>query len=389
SQVSTDVHIGLGGPPAEQVDAIEVRWKDGTLQRSEAVEAQRLVIIRRGPESPEGRDLPRWSAPSDPGGRPARAWVSDLVRVTRTPSALSLPPGTPMVVRVHADPPPAPPLGATVDGSPGVSFVGVRVVDAYLRTGDPAEGDLDGRSAVLLEPELFAEALGAGPTATIVTRDDGAPLRIFRGPTRPADVQAFCELGRHEPAHRHLLLEHGRLAVEEARYRDGAALFERATRDDATLRAQHAYAFEGLGRAYVLLGRLDLAESAYRRAVGLDPDYAAGWFNLAATFSQQGRFTEALPALAEVRRIEGDTRRVLGSLAEARSGDGDLEGASAAAEQWLRSAPADVAMLILAGKLRARRSDWEAAIPLLERAARIDPGNAEARAALTEARRRR
>ena len=46
-------------------------------------------------------------------------------------------------------------------------------------------------------------------------------------------------------------------------------------------------------------------------------------------------------------------------------------------------------MLILAGKLRARRSDWEAAIPLLERAARIDPGNAEARAALTEARRRR
>ena len=79
------------------------------------------------------------------------------------------------------------------------------------------------------------------------------------------------------------------------------------------------------------------------------------------------------------------TRETLSS----RSGDGDLEGASAAAEQWLRSAPADVAMLILAGKLRARRSDWEAAIPLLERAARIDPGNAEARAALTEARRRR
>ncbi|MEE2940163.1 MAG: tetratricopeptide repeat protein, partial [Planctomycetota bacterium] len=345
--------------------------------------------IRRGQEAPEVRDLPRWSAPSAPVSRPADAWVSELVRVTRTPSALSLPPGTPMVVRVHADPPPAPPLGATVDGSPAVGFGGVRVVDAFLRTGDPAERDLDGRAAVLLEPELFAEALGAGPVATIVTGDDGDPLRIFRGPTRPADVKAFCELSRHEPAHRHLLLEHGRLAVDEARYRDGAALFERATGDDATWRAQHAYAFEGLGRAYVLLGRLDLAERAYRRAVELDPDYAAGWFNLAATFSQQGRFAEALPALAEVQRVEGATRRVLGSLAEARSGDGDLEGASAAAEEWLRKSPADLAMRVLAGKLRARQSDWEAAIAHLERAVQIDPGHAEARAALTEARRRR
>ena len=389
SQVSTDIHVGLGVSPAERIDAVEVRWKDGSQQRVEAVEAQRLVTIRRGQEAPEVRDLPRWTAPPDPGGRPASAWVSDLVRVTRTPSALSLPPGTPMVVRVHSDPPPVPELGATVDGSPGVGFGGVRVVDAFLRTGAPTETDLDGRSAVLLEPELFAEALGAGPMATIVTGDDGTPLRIFRGPTRPADVKAFCELARHEPAHRHLLLEHGRLAVDEARYRDGAALFERATRDDRTLRAQHAYAFEGLGRARVLLGRLDLAEAAYRRAVALDPDYAAGWFNLAATFSQQGRFADALPALAEVRRIEGDTRRVLGSLAEARSGDGDLEGASVAAEKWLRSAPADVAMLVLAGKLRARQSDWAAAIAHLEQAVQIAPGNAEARAALTEARRRR
>ena len=387
SQVSTDVHVGLGGSPADRIDTIEVRWKDGTVERLEAVEAQRLVTIRRGQVAPEMRDLPRWTAPS--GDRSATAWVSDLVRATRTPSALSLPPGTPMVVRVHADAPPAPPLGATVDGTPEVSFAGVRVVDAFLRTDASVEGNLDGRSAVLLEPELFAEALGAGPTATIVTGDDGSPMRVFRGPTLPADVKAFCELARHEPAYRHLLLEHGRLAVDESRYRDGAALFERATRDDGTLRAQHAYAFEGLGRARVLLGRIDLAEAAYRRAVALDPDYAAGWFNLAATFSQQGRFAEALPALAEVRRIEGDTRRVLGSLAEARSGDGDLVGASAAAEEWLGTAPADVTMLVLAGKLRARRSDWEAAIAHLERALQIEPGNAEARAALSEARRRR
>ena len=106
-------------------------------------------------------------------------------------------------------------------------------------------------------------------------------------------------------------------------------------------------------------------------------------------YQAQGRFAEALPALAEVQRIEGDTRRVLGSLAEARSGDGDLDGAADAAEAWLQNAPADVAMLVLAGKLRARQSNWEAAIAHLERAAQIDPSNAEARAALTEARRRR
>lgn len=388
SQVSTDVHVGLGGPPTKTVETIEVRWKDGEVQRFEGVPAQKLALLRRGAAQAEVRELPRWDTPTPVEARPALQWVNQLARAARTPRALNLPEGTPMVIRVHADPPPAPPLGASVDGSASVSFAGVRIVDAYLRTGAAVERELDGRVSVLLEPELFAEALGPGPVTTVVATHDGVPLRVFHGPVRPADVAAFCELARNEPAHRHLLLEHGRLAIGEARYRDGAALFERATKDDDTLRAQHAYAFEGLGRAYVLLGRLDLAEASYRRGVDLDPDYAAGWFNLAATYSQQGRFSEALQPLEEVRRIEGPTRRVLGALAEARAGDGDLEGASEAAEAWLETSPEDVAMLVLAGKLRAQRGDWPGAVQRLERAVQLAPGNAEARSTLAEARRR-
>lgn len=388
SQILGDVHVGLGGAPTDTVDAVEITWADGETRRLEGVAAQQLVILTRGAAAPEARELPRWTAPSPSAGPGAETWARELARRARTPQALSMAAGTPFVLRIHADPPPAPPVDVTLDGRPAPSFSDVRIVDAFLRTGTEADRGLDGRVAMLLDPELFADALGPARVTTVVATDLGRPLRVFQGPVPPEHVAAYCELARLEPPHRHLLMEHGRLALDAARYRDAASLFERATRDDETLRAQDAFAFEGWGRAYVLLGRLDLAEQAYRRAVELDPDYATGWFNLAVTSSQAGRFSEALPALLEARRIEGDTRRVLGAIAEACAGTGDYPTGIEAVEAWLKAVPDDVEMLVLAGNLHAKSTDWPRAVHHFERALSLAPGSADIRAALREARSR-
>lgn len=193
---------------------------------------------------------------------------------------------------------------------------------------------------------------------------------------------AVCELARIEPPFKHLRIEEGRLALQESRFRDAAAILLDATADEGALRAQDAPAFEGLGRAYVRLGRLDLAEAAYRRAVELDPDYAIGHFNLAATFTQTRRFAEALGPLDEVRRIEGDTRRVLGARAEALAGSGDRAGAIDSVNAWLSQEPDDAGMLVLLGLLCAQGEDFVAAKRHLERALALEPGNQEARGTL-------
>ena len=397
SQVSPDIHVGLGTPDATTVERIEVRWPNGAVDVLEDAPAAKLLVLREpagegtrtgGP--PEGRlevrDLPRWPGATGTSAFPTvgdSGWASRLAAIARTPAALGSP-RSPLVVRVHATPPPAEPLFARADAG---SWNDVRVVDAFLRGAPEAEARADGRTAVFLSPEVFADAIGTAEATTVVYDGGGRLHRVFRGPASAQDIQACVELARAEPGHRHLLIQSGRLALEESRFRDAVSIFKKATADAATLRAQDAPAFEGLGRAYVLLGRVDLAEAAYRSAVDLDPDYAIGHFNLAAAYTQTGRFKKALGALGEARRIEGDTLRVLGATAEAQAGSGDREGAIATAEAWLEDHPDEASMHLLAGLLNAQLERWEKAKFHLEAVLSADPGNQDARSALTSVRR--
>jgi len=394
SQISTDVHVGLGTQRGAEgaVDLVEVTWPDGQRESFEDLPTNQISVIVRGQGLVESRTLPRWeqfsaSPPmgSDPDARGESAdWKARLAAIARTPAALGSGSAYALVVRVHAGPPPGP---MVLDPS-DVENAGIRIVDAYLR-GVPGQGrSLDGRNTAMLDPELFADAVGGSTVTTVVFTRSGEPLRVFRGEVGKEDIQRVADLARNEPPYRHLLMEHGRLALSEFRYRDAVQLFERATRDEASLRAQDAFAFEGLGRAHVLLGRPDRAEKSYRRSVELDPDYFIGHFNLAATYTRTGRFEEALAPLVEARRLEGDSRRVMGATAEALAGSGELGGALETVEAWLASSPDDAGMLVLAGQLEAKIGNFPAAQDHLERALLLEPGNGEARAILEQVRTR-
>ncbi|MEM9383050.1 MAG: ASPIC/UnbV domain-containing protein, partial [Planctomycetota bacterium] len=379
SQVLPDVHFGLARGGA--VDTLTVEWSSGARTVVERPPSNRVLVVREGEGLVGDVVPPRWTAAGPPPIDPA--WTTLLARQARTPASMGLPPA-PLVVRVSdaGDLGPGPFDPGVLDAGIAAELGGVRFVDFRRRTFSSADTERDPRRVALLDPALVADAVGGARQATVVYDSRGRLLRLFRGEADPEDVAAFCRLGFDEPAFPHLLVEAGRLALDEARYRDALALFDRAVRNRDDLAVRDATAFEGLGRAHVLLGRIDLAEAAYRRSVELDPDYAIGHINLGAALGRLDRFDEAVDALLEARRVEGDTQRVLGALAEAAAAADRFDLARECATAWLRAMPGDANMTVLLGKVEARAGQLGRARQLFETVLRVDPGNAEARTAL-------
>jgi tetratricopeptide (TPR) repeat protein len=373
SQVAPDLLLPTGSPSV--VPTLEVTWPSGRRETFEGLAASGRISIEEGEQTVLMERPLSWPPREEATGD--GLWPANIARTARTPAALGLAPA-PLVVRVRE--------GRDVPVTPLVlADPEVRVVEALLRTGGPEDRDLDPTREVLLEFAEVAAALGEADQATLVYDADGRLLRVFRGPVDSADVEAFCTLGTTEARFPHLLIEHGRLALDESRFRDALALFQEAVRGRADLAVEDAAAFEGIGRSHVLLGRVDLAEKAYRAAVELDPDYAIGHLNLGAALAELGRFGEATDALLEARRVEGDTPRVLGALAEAAGSAGRDGIARESALMWLEQHPGDVPMMVLLGKVEARAGNLEAAIERFEAALAAQPSNGEAAEALQAA----
>lgn len=373
SQLLPDVHVGLGAPTGAPAERVTVRWADGSEEVLEGVAVGAITVVSKGRGTVETRPVPRWSSPADEADLD---WADDLARLARTPAALGNP-GRALVVRVHTDGEGRPPLFDTAERAQAA-----RVVDAYLRTGAPFERSLDPTRSALLEPELFADATATGEETTVVYTGQGRPIRVFRGSVSADEVFAWAERAVDEDPPRSLLIEHGRLALTEGRYRDAGNLLTRAAEAPGPLRAGDAPLFEGLGRAYAYLGRPDLSVGAYRRAVETDPDYALGHFNLGAALVEADRATEAVASFEEVRRIEGDTARALGALAEAASVAGDTDRALEAARALVAVDPSGAGSRVLLGNLAGRAGELDEARAAFERALELDPRSADARRGL-------
>ncbi|MEM9802987.1 MAG: FG-GAP-like repeat-containing protein [Planctomycetota bacterium] len=379
SQIDPDVHVGLGAAPdgATVGTSIEIEWPSGERETIEDAPAGRRLVVREGEGVARADEVPAWpyrALPEDPD----LTWAKRLAHAIRAATGPTQVP-KPLVIRVRDDlSGPEPPR----DGPIAAAAEGVRFVDVGPRTGTVVDASVDRNRTLLVELDLVAQAVGAYREVTIVYDARDMVLRIFRGPAEPAAVAAFCRLASDERAFPHLLIEHGRLALEEARYREALLLFDRALRDRTDLSPVDAAGFEGMGRAQVLLGRIDLAVDAYRGAVDLDPDYALGHINLGAALSRLERFDEAVLALQEARRVEGDSQRVLGALAEAAASADRHELARESAMAYLATAPDDVAMTVLLGKVEARAGVLDRAAELFERALELEPPNEEARSAL-------
>ena len=140
------------------------------------------------------------------------------------------------------------------------------------------------------------------------------------------------------------------------------------------------------------LGRIADAEASARAAIAADPNYAAGWHNLALALQPQGRALEALdaagravgaaPAEPAYSGVKAQLEMAAGMMARARSTldaalarkpqsaalrlelagllerEGDLDGAMAAYADAMRLAPEHGAALSQLLFLRQRNADW-------------------------------
>src|SRR5215475_9946062 len=85
-----------------------------------------------------------------------------------------------------------------------------------------------------------------------------------------------------------------------------------------------------LGNALMGQGKLDEAIAAYRRAIGIKPDYAAAYTTLGIALAEQGRLDEAIAAYRRAIGIKPDLAEAYSNLGAALSWQGKLDEAIAA-----------------------------------------------------------
>lgn len=125
-----------------------------------------------------------------------------------------------------------------------------------------------------------------------------------------------------------------------------------------------------------------------------NPDSADGWFLLARTYMNMGRFAEAAEAIEEVIRIEGRTAVALAQYAQAlyfANGNAMTDQIDRLLDEALQADPNEAAALGLRGISSFEAGDYRAAIDYWQQALKFigDPNSANAiRAGVTEAVRR-
>ncbi len=343
SQLPLRIHAGLGA--AQRIDLLRIEWPSGAIEEHRDLPARKLLTLREG-EAPQARELAVW--PGSSIALTSAACEAECARFSRARAE------GPMVI--HHPPPGAPRAAATLGERLGALHPDVR----------------------------FVEAPPADVESTWIFSIDRRLVRAFERPVSDAEVERFLALLDPEPAFPELLAEAGRRELGDGRARPALDLFDRALAGAPGL----AWAWEGKGRAHVALGREDLAELDYARAVEVDADYALGWYNLGVARTRLGRPEEALAALQEAVSIEGEDVRMLLALGEAAALAGEREVAIDAFARAGRADPASGEALVLEARVLVQAERFEEARERLMEVLGREPGNEEAQRVLRAVRAR-
>jgi len=128
-----------------------------------------------------------------------------------------------------------------------------------------------------------------------------------------------------------------------------------------------------LGLAYDELGKASEAESAFKRAVAINPAYGLAQTNLGIMYVKQGRFEEAAKYFATAISLDPDSNEALNGLAYVRFLQGDFEAAAQLNDRALSLRPADLSNLELKAQLETRRGHLNIAIESAKRGLALEP----------------
>ncbi|MBL8055340.1 MAG: tetratricopeptide repeat protein [Anaerolineales bacterium] len=175
---------------------------------------------------------------------------------------------------------------------------------------------------------------------TLLSQADAA-ARAGRWPETAAALRQAVAL---QPDHTGVLTGLGTCLLQMEQPAEAVAYF----RQVAGLAPAVAEAHNNLGVALVCQGQPEAAEAAYHQALACDQKHAPAWKNLALLYLQQGRYAEGVPIL--VQQVQAD--------------------------------PADVESLLLLADCYEKGEDPDSARTLYQRVLTLQPGHAEAQAAL-------
>jgi len=138
--------------------------------------------------------------------------------------------------------------------------------------------------------------------------------------------------------------------------------------------------------ALVALKRLDEAEKSYRRAQQLRPTWALPPAALGQLLLlKPGREAEAEPLLKRALELDAKNLRAAVALADLRARAGDAQGSLEYRRRATSINEADAALWLARGRAEMNAKDYASAVKSLERSLALEPSNAEARLAYSDA----
>jgi Flp pilus assembly protein TadD len=153
-----------------------------------------------------------------------------------------------------------------------------------------------------------------------------------------------------------------------------ASLIEAAIKGSSTIAAYHG----DLGEMYRLLGRTDAAETAFQRALQLDPNSGGAANNLAILLQERGRLPEAVTLYRRAITAMPNEASPLMNLGSALLATGAIEEAIEQLERAQLLAPADPVVLLNLGNGRIAEGRLDDAAACFRQALALRPGYAHA-----------
>ena len=140
----------------------------------------------------------------------------------------------------------------------------------------------------------------------------------------------------------------------------------RVTREDYTR-------WNDYGIGLLRQGDLKGAEYAFQRVTEANPDFADGWLNIARALIQEGQTEAAKPFIQRALAIDDSLGRTHFFHAKVQRAEGDYDGALASLRRAESSYPRDRVVLNEIAQILFRKRQYQGALDVLDRVARIDP----------------
>jgi predicted O-linked N-acetylglucosamine transferase (SPINDLY family) len=184
----------------------------------------------------------------------------------------------------------------------------------------------------------------------------------------------YEEILQADPRHADALHLLGVLAHQTGRHDRAADLIGKAIIENARVPAFH----NNLGNARKAQGRLEEADTSYRCALALKPEYFEAYYNLGLIRQAQGRLNEAVDFYGKVLTHKPNHAQARNNLGNALQAQGKLEEALAAYGQALRCQPQFPDAHNNVGNVLRAQGNWEAAIASYGQALAQQPQHAVA-----------